>query len=430
MRKILICLMLMFSTLIFAQVDCYKLKVKGENYALSDSNPETWCEIAEAVNTSFTKCMCEEEKRRKEEKKARDKKIADSQALAKRNYEKENQIRELTVKARELGQNKEYDKALSLLNQAKSIAESYEEVPKVDIPGFTHYSKSDKIGWVQNSIDDMQRAKDNSGGELSLVLSSPSSRVDEKEVASKKEGTKTSSQVPSESIYQKKQREAEEESAEDIERARIVKAKSDELAKRAREAERKRRAEEAENINKISNSFFSGVQEGFFTGLHVGYGSIGTKEYIPFLNPNAYEIGVDVGKGGIYFAFSPNEEEYLGPNRENQDESSLQFTIGLNYDVLNIGELLNPNSKKTFIIGMGLEWGTSAKDVYYNYNNDYMHESSDYTMYGVNFYTKIFKYVYFSYSVGSLKGDYIDSIETTNISTNYNRTVIGLQIPF
>ena len=185
-----------------------------------------------------------------------------------------------------------------------------------------------------------------------------------------------------------------------------------------------------ENITELSETFVSGVQDGFFTGIHASYGMIGTEEYVPFLNSTLYEFGIDVGNGGIYVAFSPNEEEYLGPNLENQDESSLQFTIGFNYDLLDIGELLDSDAENWFITGMGIEWGTSSKDVYYNSNNDNIHESSDYTMFGVNFYTKIFKYVYFSYSLGTLKGDYIENLETTNINTGYNRTVIGLQIPF
>lgn len=76
---------------------------------------------------------------------------------------------------------------------------------------------------------------------------------------------------------------------------------------------------------------------------------------------------------------------------------------------MDIGELLNFDVKNVFIIGMGVEWGTSSKDVFYNNNTN---ESSDYSMFGVNFYTKIFKYVYFSYSLGAFKGDYIKNLET------------------
>lgn len=44
------------------------------------------------------------------------------------------------------------------------------------------------------------------------------------------------------------------------------------------------------------------------------------------LNSSLYEFGIDLGKGGIYFEFSPNEEEI---DSTIEDESSLQFAMGL-----------------------------------------------------------------------------------------------------
>ncbi|MBL4908335.1 MAG: hypothetical protein COA50_08355 [Flavobacteriaceae bacterium] len=172
MKKLITILALALNTLVFAQSGCSDLLQKGEVYGESDSNPKTWCEIAAAVNTPYTKCMCEEENRQEVEQNERNRREAERKAVFDRNREKKKQIDKLTKEAREYSQSENYDEGLALLHQAKSIAETYEEEPKIEMRGYRQYSKSEKISWIQDSIDSMQRAKDNSGDSLSLKLSS------------------------------------------------------------------------------------------------------------------------------------------------------------------------------------------------------------------------------------------------------------------
>lgn len=172
MKKLITIVALAFNTLIFAQSGCSGLLQKSEVYGTSDSNPKTWCEIAAAVNTPYTNCMCEEEKRQEVEQNERSRKEAERKAVFDRNREKKKQIDKLKKKAREYSQSENYDEGLALLHQAKSIAETYEKEPKIEMRGYRQYSKNEKISWIQDSIDSMQRAKDNSGDSLSLKLSS------------------------------------------------------------------------------------------------------------------------------------------------------------------------------------------------------------------------------------------------------------------
>jgi len=211
---------LVFNTLMFGQSDCGELRRKGENYATSDSNPKTWCEIAATTNTPYTKCMCEEEKEREVERNERNRKDADRKAIFDRNREKKKQIDALKKEASEYAQEENYDKGLAQLREAKSIAETYEDEPKIEMRGYKQYSKREKISWIQESIDSMQRAKENSGGSLSLKLSSSTglNREEDTNYSNQTEVVNESPSSTNESIYQKRANEQVQKRKEAVKR--------------------------------------------------------------------------------------------------------------------------------------------------------------------------------------------------------------------
>lgn len=170
MKKIISIIALAFNTIIFAQSECGGLRQEGEVYGESDSNPKTWCQIAAAVNTPYTNCMCKDERLRQADEKKWKEEQLQLKALSKERKLMRDRASKLNNEASELAKSNDFDGAINILKQALQIIQS------IDYGENSIYSKSDQISYYNGRINDMGRLK-NKFKEKELVTNQETEKV-------------------------------------------------------------------------------------------------------------------------------------------------------------------------------------------------------------------------------------------------------------
>ena len=327
-----------------------------------------------------------------------------------------------------------YEELMAKYKLSTDTNEKLEILKKVrKLKGSNREELNEKINNLKKSKE--QNEKVNKSEPNNSLKENTSSKNNQATSSNNTEGENEKSEVDQRETADQMIARLKREGLEQEEKAREERENKNYRKAQRRLAEAKRKGElieenarkMRETVAPIEKGLAEGFSGGILTGLRINYAQMSptsehdssaflTEEYAGDLAEHNVEFGVAFRKLMIGFGIGFSGEGQTGEG---------QYSMGISYDFLDLDKMLGLQKRDDFIIlGLSVEGGISNSEFKDDYGD--ILRTSDYTFYGVGAHIKLFKYVYFSYAVGTVTGSKMRNGTDIDLkNSSYSKIAIG-----